>query len=68
MTSEDATTLFHLRGCWGDAYRIVLTDGVWAAQRIGATVVLTADTGQELRDLMQDDYGAWLLAGRAATS
>jgi len=69
MTTDEATTLFHLRCRWDDAYRIALVDGVWAAQRIGnATVLLTADSGQELRDQMQGDYGAWLLSLRTALS
>ena len=62
MTSEDATTLFHLRCHWERVYRVEFRDGVWSARGLSdPTKVLTADTGLELSELMQDDY-----AGRTA--
>jgi hypothetical protein len=67
VTSEEATTLWELRCRWGDAYRVTLADGVWAANRLAnSTVVLTADTGEELRQAIRDDYAAWLRAGGQA--
>jgi hypothetical protein len=44
-----------MRCQWQSAYVIGLCDGVWSASRnYDPTVVLTADTPQELRALMQD--------------
>jgi hypothetical protein len=57
MTSEEATDLLRLQGLWRDAYAITLSDGVWAARRRDhPAAILTADTAQELRGLIQDDH------------
>ncbi len=54
VTGEDATALFQLRCQWQGAYVIGLCDGVWSASRNNdPTVVLTADTAPELRELLQ---------------
>lgn len=61
MTSEEATDLLHLQGLWRDTYAITFSDGVWAARRHDhPATILTADTAQELRELMQDDHARQL--------
>lgn len=65
MNSEDATTLWELRCRWGDTYSVALSNGTWAATRLANTaVVLTADSGEELREAIRTDYAAWLRAAR----
>jgi len=57
MTSEEATALFRLRCIWEHAYRVEFREGVWSARRLSdPTVILTADTGLELGDLMRHDH------------
>jgi hypothetical protein len=64
VTSEDATTLFHLRCLWHGTYTITMTGGIWAARRSGKpSRILTADTAPELRWLLRADYGIWLRTG-----
>jgi hypothetical protein len=56
MTSEEATTLFRLRCIWERSYRVEFCGDVWSARRLSdPTVILTADSGLELGDLMQHD-------------
>ena len=65
MTGDEATTLFHLRRLWADAYCIAVSDGVWRASRVyDATKMVTADSAQELLIEIQADYSAWLSALR----
>jgi hypothetical protein len=57
VTSEDATTLFHLRCLWHGIYTISVTDGIWVARRRdNPTRLFTADTAPELRWLLRADY------------
>ena len=54
MTSEEATTLFHLRCVWERSFRVEFQGGLWIAWELADPVtVLTADSGTELRELMQ---------------
>ena len=54
MTSEEATTLFHLRCVWERSFRVEFRGGLWIAWELADPVtVLTADSGTELRELMQ---------------
>jgi hypothetical protein len=66
VTGAEATSLFHLRCLWGDAYGITLADGVWGASRLHGAEVLTADSAEELTVLMQSDYSSWLATSRVA--
>jgi hypothetical protein len=54
MTSEEATTLLHLRCVWEKSFRVELHDGLWIARALAEPIkVLTAESGTELRELMQ---------------
>lgn len=54
MTSEEATTLLHLRCVWEKSFRVEFHDGLWIARALAEPVeLLTANTGTELRELMQ---------------
>jgi hypothetical protein len=61
VTSEDATTLFHLRCLWHGTYTISVTDGTWAARCTGnPTRILTAESAPQLRWLLRTDYSQQL--------
>lgn len=60
MTREEATTLDALRMLWQGWYQTDVTDGVWTAYRVsGALVRFSADSGQELRFKISEDYARW---------
>ncbi len=65
MSSEDATTLFELRRIYEHTHKITLADGVWRASWMGNSLItFTADSGQELRSLLGQDYAAWAQEAR----
>jgi hypothetical protein len=65
MTEEETAALDFLRRTWRDRYRIEVTDGVWRASRMGnATVVIAADTSEELRGLIFADFSEWTRESR----
>lgn len=70
MTASEATSLYDLRRTWGDRYVIGYTDGgPWRAARMGnALEAFTADTAEELRRAIQEDYAAWQKDARQAQS
>lgn len=42
---------------WESAYRVALNDGIWSAiPHTDPSVILTADTADELRTLIRTDY------------
>ena len=65
MTAADATTLYDIRRIWTDRYKIDFIDGVWQACRLGGGIsILTADTPDQLRGQIREDYRAWQAAAR----
>jgi hypothetical protein len=65
MTAADATTLYDIRRIWEDRYKIDFMDGVWQACRlVGGISILTADTPDQLRGQIREDYRAWQDAAR----
>lgn len=65
FTDEEATLLFELARVWADRYQLTVIDGVWRAARLGnATVVITADSGQQLGVLIAQDYQQWVAEAR----
>jgi hypothetical protein len=57
LSQDDQTTLNDIRYHWQDVYFVNFADGVWAAVPFDdRTVLLTADTGMELRDKIRYDY------------
>jgi hypothetical protein len=80
MTASEATSLYDLRRIWGDRYRISFTGGVWRACRLGnlaachyrdqptALKVVTADSDDNLRKWINEDYAQWQQAARRHNS
>lgn len=70
MTPSEATSLWDLRRIWGDRYIVgYTTAGPWRAARIGnALECFTADTAEELRKLISEDYAVWEREARKAQS
>lgn len=71
MSTADASALFNLRLAWEDRYKIDFksADGVWSACRLGGGVsVLTADTPEQLRELIGQDYQHWQAEARRQQS
>jgi hypothetical protein len=68
MTGEEATALFHLRCIWGDRYGISFTNKQWKAHRLGtgAPWNITADTAEELRSRIGEDFRQWQIEARKA--
>lgn len=61
MTSEDATTLLHLRCLWHGTYTITVAGGIWAARQCdNRTRILTAESAPQLRWLLRADYSQQL--------
>jgi len=57
-------TLDFLRYHWGDAYTIAREDGKWTAvARFRGQDVLTADSAEELREMMWRHYPGLLAGG-----
>jgi hypothetical protein len=59
-TTEDSSLLLELQSMWQGKYTVnVGSDGVWSAERIGRTEVITADSGPELRIMLTRDAINW---------
>jgi hypothetical protein len=57
MTEQEMSGLWRLRTKWLGVYHIALADDVWRAKRYhDVTVVLTADTAEELGQQISTDY------------
>jgi hypothetical protein len=57
LSQDDQTMLNDIRYHWQDAYYVNFADGVWSAVPFDdRTILLTADTGMELRDKIRYDY------------
>jgi hypothetical protein len=57
MTRDEQGDLADLGFHWGEAYSISVSDGVWRAHAFDRPAdVLTADTADELRLLIRQDY------------
>jgi hypothetical protein len=57
LSEADLQSLIWLRTHWDARYSIAVADGVWQASRVSnPTVVLTADSARELRDMLRDDH------------
>jgi hypothetical protein len=66
MTEEEAAALAGLRAMWRNAYHVAFIDGVWRAKRFNdVTVVITADTAEELKAIIDADYAAWMSPARS---
>jgi hypothetical protein len=66
MTKEEAAALAGLRAMWRYAYHVAFIDGVWRAKRFNdVTVVITADTAEELAGLIESDYASWTSPARS---
>jgi hypothetical protein len=67
MTEEEAASLAELRAMWRNAYHVAFIDEVWRAKRFNdVTVVITADTAEELAGLIDADYAAWTFPARSS--
>jgi hypothetical protein len=71
LSTEDASLLFELQRIWDGKYKIKIDerDGCWVAERVTGAVVITADTGRQLRVLLTNDAIKWNYEqyGRALT-
>jgi len=57
LTLEEELDLTGIRWHWETAYSVGLDDGVWTAvPHVAPRTVLTADSADELRALIRDDY------------
>jgi hypothetical protein len=57
MDAEQQAMLNEIRYHWQDAYYVSYTDGVWSASPFDdRTVLITADSGMELRTKIRYDY------------
>jgi hypothetical protein len=57
ITREDQTALNDLQFHWDTAYSISFDGDIWAATPLtDCTVVLTADSPEDLRAQLRDDY------------
>jgi len=66
MTKEESSALSELRAIWRNAYHVAFIDGVWRAKRFNdVTVIITADTAEELAGLIASDYAAWTSPARS---
>jgi hypothetical protein len=66
MTSEEAAALAELRATRQGAYHVAFIDGLWRAKRYNdVTVVITADTAEELTVMISADYAAWTSPARS---
>jgi hypothetical protein len=66
MTKEEAAALTELRAMWRNAYHVAFIDGVWRAKRFNdVTVVITADTAEELKAMIDADSAAWMSPARS---
>jgi hypothetical protein len=60
MSSEDETVLAALRQAWGDRYRVILANGIWAACRLGNSLHrFETDSPEKLRNMLADDSVQW---------
>jgi hypothetical protein len=60
MTKEESAALAELRAMWQGVYHVAFIDGVWRAKRFNdVTVVITADSAEELNGLSESDYASW---------
>ena len=57
LTKEDESSLLDLAWHWESAYAFSVVEGVWQAVPVVApSVVITADTAEELREKVRQDY------------
>jgi hypothetical protein len=62
VTETERQALWRLRTRWLGVYVVTLADDVWRARQYGdATVLLTADTADELTRLIEADYAKVVL-------
>ena len=63
MTEIERRALWRLRTRWLGVYAVTLANDVWRARQYGnATVLLTADTADELAGLIEADYAKVVLS------
>jgi hypothetical protein len=59
LTGEEESDLAGMAWNWEGAYAFQVTDGVWIASAVtDPACVLTADTADELRRKVRDDYAS----------
>lgn len=57
LTSEEQSDLLNLASNWDSGYTFEVIDGIWkATSALEAATVLTADSADELRQKVRDDY------------
>ena len=57
LTREEQSDLVNLAWNWDSAYRFEVIDGIWKATSVvDPPTVLTADSADELRQKVRDDY------------
>ena len=57
LTREEQSDLLNLAWNWDSAYRFEVIDGIWKATSVlDRATVLTADSADELRQKVRDDY------------
>jgi hypothetical protein len=59
LSKEDQSSLLDLAWHWESAYTFTVIEGVWqAVPAVDASAVLTADTAEQLRKKVRDDYAS----------
>jgi len=59
LSKEDQSSLLDLTWHWESAYAFSVVEGVWqAVPAIEPSAVLTADTAEELREKVRQDYAS----------
>ena len=57
LNKEDQSSLLDLAWHWESAYTFCVIEGVWqAVSAVDPSAVLTADTAEELRQKVRQDY------------
>jgi hypothetical protein len=59
LSKEDQSSMLDLAWHWESAYTISVIEGVWqAVPAVDPSAVLTADTAEELRQKVRQDYAS----------
>jgi hypothetical protein len=59
MSEQEQQALWRLRSRWLGIYHVALVDDIWRAKRYNqVTHVITADSADELGDMIKADYDA----------
>lgn len=67
LTKEEQSDLLNLAWNWDTVYRFEVIDGVWKAiLALDPAIVLTADSADDLRQKVREDYAIRQRAARPA--